>query len=80
VAEAERERGAGAALLDAAIAFAKSAGASALEAFPRKAPSEGDARLRADEVWMGPEALYERAGFRPVSDFRPYPVLRLHLR
>jgi GNAT superfamily N-acetyltransferase len=37
-------------------------------------------RLRPDEVWMGPEALFLQAGFKKVSDFRPYPVLRLHLR
>ena len=80
VAEAERDRGAASALLSAAIAAAKDAGASALEAFPRKAPPSEEARLRGDEVWMGPEALYLRAGFRAVSDFRPYPVLRLQLR
>jgi len=31
-------------------------------------------------VWLGPEAIFEKAGFERVSDFRPYPVLRLHLR
>jgi GNAT superfamily N-acetyltransferase len=78
VAETERSRGAASALLSGAITAATEAGASAIEAFPRKAPD--GARLRGDEVWMGPEALYERAGFRAVSDFRPYPVLRLQLR
>lgn len=76
VTEAERGRGAASALLLAAIAAVKDAGASALEAFPRGTPN--GAQLRADEVWMGPEALYLRAGFVAVSDFRPYPVLRLH--
>lgn len=78
VAEAERGRGIAKSLLEAAIDVARDAGASALEAFPRRTP-EG-ARLRADEVWLGPEALFERAGFVAVSDFRAYPVLRLHLR
>jgi predicted GNAT family acetyltransferase len=77
VAEAERERGVAKALLSAAIAAAREAGARTLEAFPRGAPS-GE-KLRADEVWMGPEALYLAAGFHAVSDFRAYPVLRLTL-
>jgi GNAT superfamily N-acetyltransferase len=76
VNEAERGRGVASALLNAAIAAVKAAGGSALEAFPRGTPDA--AQLRADEVWMGPEALYLRAGFVAVSDFRPYPVLRLH--
>jgi GNAT superfamily N-acetyltransferase len=37
-------------------------------------------RLRPDEIWMGPESVFLQAGFAKVSDFRPYPVLRLHLR
>jgi len=79
VGEAERGRGVARALLAAAIVEARKAGASALEAFPRKAPEEAQ-KLRPDEVWLGPETLLEGAGFTPVSDFRPYPVLRLHLR
>ena len=78
VAEAERGRGVGRALLTRAIAEVRDAGGSALEAFPRVAP-DGE-KLRPDEIWLGPAALFAAAGFRPVSDFRPYPVLRLHLR
>jgi GNAT superfamily N-acetyltransferase len=78
VAEAERGRGVGRGLLNAAICAARDAGASALEAFPRAAP-EGE-QLRPDEVWLGPQGLFLAAGFSAVSDFRPYPVLRLHLR
>ena len=78
VAEAERGRGVGRALLATAIAEVRNAGGSALEAFPRATP-EGE-RLRADEVWLGPEAMFMSMGFTPVSDFRPYPVLRLQLR
>lgn len=79
VAEAERGRGVAKALLGQAVFVARQVGASAIEAFPRGMP-EGAERLRADEVWMGPEALFLAAGFVRVSDFRPYPVLRLHLR
>jgi GNAT superfamily N-acetyltransferase len=78
VAETERGHGVGRALLTAAIVAAREAGGSALEAFPRAAPS-GE-KLRADEVWLGPEAMFLAAGFSAVSDFRPYPVLRLLLR
>jgi GNAT superfamily N-acetyltransferase len=77
VDEAARGRGVATALLSAAITAVRSEGGSALEAFPRGTP-DGE-RLRADEVWLGPETLFLRAGFSRVSDFRPYPVLRLHL-
>jgi GNAT superfamily N-acetyltransferase len=66
-------------LLDRAVSVAREEGASALEAFPRGIPADAE-RLRADEVWMGPEGMFLAAGFARVSDFRPYPVLRLHLR
>jgi GNAT superfamily N-acetyltransferase len=79
VAEAQRGRGVARVLLTGAIAAARAVGASALEAFPRGL-SEGAERLRAEELWMGPETLFREAGFMQVSDFRPYPVLRLHLR
>ena len=76
VAEESRGSGVSAALLRAAIRAVREAGGSALEAFPRGTPD--GARLRADEVWMGPETLFLGAGFTRVSDFRPYPLLRLH--
>jgi GNAT superfamily N-acetyltransferase len=79
VLETERGRGVGRALLGAAIEAVKSAGGVALEAFPRALPESAE-RLRPDEIWMGPESLFLQAGFEKVSDFRPYPVLRLHLR
>jgi predicted GNAT family acetyltransferase len=79
ISETERGRGLAKALLAAAVSAAQAAGASALEAFPRGAPPAESPPLRPDEVWMGPEALFLEAGFERVSDFRPYPVLRLHL-
>jgi GNAT superfamily N-acetyltransferase len=82
VAEAQRGQGVTRELLKVAIEVARQAGGSALEAFPRGLPEgqDGAARLRPDEIWMGPGALFLQAGFTQVSDFRPYPVLRLHLR
>lgn len=82
VAEAARGRGVARALLATAIRLVEAAGGSALEAFPRAGPAtEGESeRLRPDQVWLGPSALFHDAGFTPVSDFRPYPVLRLQLR
>jgi GNAT superfamily N-acetyltransferase len=95
VAEAQRGRGVARALLHEAIQAVRAAGGSAIEAFPRASPgtespgtespgtespgTEAE-RLRPDQVWLGPEALFQGAGFAAVSDFRPYPVLRLHLR
>ncbi len=78
VAEAARGLGVARQLLAAAIEFARQAGASAIEAFPRALPDAAE-KLRPDEIWMGPETLFSEAGFASVSDFRPYPVLRLHL-
>jgi hypothetical protein len=77
VAEAARGQGVARLLLDGAISAVKAAGGSALEAFPRGAPL-GE-RLRADEVWLGPETLFREAGFEKISDFQAYPVLRLEL-
>lgn len=77
VAERERGRGIARALLSSAVEEVRRAGGTALEAFPRAAPV-GE-RLRPDEIQMGPESLFLAAGFTPVSDFRPYPVLRLLL-
>jgi hypothetical protein len=78
VAEAERGQGVLRALLEAAPGIVKAAGGLALEAFPRGHVADA-AALRPDEIWMGPEALFLERGFVAVSDFRPYPVLRLHL-
>lgn len=78
VAENERGNGVAHKLLAAAVAAVREAGGSAIEAFPRGAQPEAE-KLRPDELLLGPEQLFLAAGFKPVSDFRPYPVLRLHL-
>jgi len=77
VEEAHRGKGVAHVLLQAAIDAARAVGARAIEAFPRAEPV--GARLRPDEVQMGPERLFLERGFEAVSDFRPYPVLRLTL-
>lgn len=74
VREDRRRRGVATALLAGAVASAKSAGARALEAFPRS-----DTDVAAAALMMGPLALFLRAGFEVVHDFTPYPVLRLEL-
>ncbi len=77
IEETSRRRGVARQLLEAGIQAARQAGGSALEAFPRAL--SGAEKLREDELLMGPEPLFLEAGFRAVSDFRPYPVLRLPL-
>jgi len=71
VDEAERRAGVAGALLDAGLAHAKRSGATAVEAFPRRA--EG---VPAEQLWTGPLELFEHRGFRVVNELSPYPVLR----
>lgn len=66
-----RRRGVGRALLGAGIELARSAGAVAIEAFPRRA--EG---VRDEELWTGPYALFFKHGFEVVHDLAQYPVMR----
>jgi GNAT superfamily N-acetyltransferase len=61
-------------LVAAGVELARQAGASAIEAFPRRAEMLAD-----EERWTGPFSSFERAGFAIVHDFAPYPVLRLEL-
>jgi GNAT superfamily N-acetyltransferase len=71
-----RRRGVAHALLNGAIEWARQRGAEAIEATPRRAREA----LRDDELWMGPPAIFDRAGFRRIDDGPdPYPVLRLEL-
>ncbi len=66
-----RRRGVARALIQEAVALAEARGARCIEAFPRRAEQAGPA-----ELWTGPFSIYEQAGFKIVSDFAPYPVLR----
>jgi GNAT superfamily N-acetyltransferase len=74
VARPWRRHGVARRLIGEAIHIARARGASSLEAFPRRAEGVDDA-----ELWMGPYAAFVEAGFETVSDFAPYPVLRLEL-
>ncbi len=74
VDEERRKSGVARALLGRAIELARESGARSLEAFPRGAEDVSDA-----EHWLGPPRLYAEYGFEVVSDFRPYPVVRLAL-
>lgn len=70
-----RHQGITTALVAGAIAIAKSWGARALEAFPRR-PKEP---VSDEELWTGPVNAFVKNGFVEVNDFEPYPVLRLEL-
>jgi GNAT superfamily N-acetyltransferase len=72
VDEAFRRRGVARALLRHGITVAKSLGAAAIEAFPRR--GEG---LPVEQAFTGPFELFASEGFIVVHDFAPYPVMRL---
>jgi GNAT superfamily N-acetyltransferase len=69
-----RRRGVARALILGGIAAARAWGATAIESFPRRS-----ATASAAELWTGPPEALLAAGFAVVSDFEPYPVLRLTL-
>jgi len=71
VDEEFRRRGVARALIEQALVIAEARGARSVEAFPRRAEHVGPA-----ELWTGPFSIFEQAGFKIVSDFAPYPVLR----
>ena len=74
VDEAFRRRGIARALVKGAVTVAEACGARSIEAFPRRSDQAGPA-----ELWTGPFSIFEQAGFKIVSDFAPYPVLRYDL-
>jgi len=69
-----RRRGVARALLRRGVEAARDAGATALEAFPRRA--EG---VRDEELWTGPFPLFEGEGFVVEHAQAQYPVLRCNL-
>ncbi len=72
---AHRRRGVCEALVAAAVRRAHARGAVAVEALPREvAPPPRD-----EDLWTGPRAALERAGFASVGGDDAYPVLRLRL-
>jgi GNAT superfamily N-acetyltransferase len=66
-----RRRGVGRALLQKGVELARHAGATSIEAFPRRA--EG---VRDEELWTGPLSLFLSEGFEIVHEQSQYPVLR----
>jgi GNAT superfamily N-acetyltransferase len=76
VDEAHRRRGVAKALVQGAVAYARTLGTSAraIEAFPRRTE-----RMEPAELWTGAPSLFLDAGFVVVNDFAPYPVLRFDL-
>ena len=67
-----RRRGVARLLVEAAPGFVAARGGTIIEAYPRR-PVD---RLRDDEAWMGPEALFLACGFRVIHEDGPYVVMR----
>ncbi|HEX8025617.1 MAG TPA: GNAT family N-acetyltransferase, partial [Candidatus Limnocylindrales bacterium] len=66
VSQTARHRGVARALLDGAVAYARSRGASVLEAYPLDlAPDE---HINANAAYTGTLSMFERAGFTLVAD------------
>ncbi len=82
VGRAHRGRGVAAALLEAAVAYARTAGATLLEAYPVETSG---ARIPSANAYHGTLSMFERAGFREVTRRRgsaaapPRPIVRLEL-
>ncbi len=80
VARAERGKGVGDALIEAAVAYAREHGASVLEGFP---VDTGGARMPSAGAYTGTRGMFERAGFAEAapttskaSGGRPRVVMR----
>lgn len=72
-----RGQGIAAALLEAAISYARLQGAETVEAYPIDKPK----RSSAGFMWFGAKSMFDKAGFEVVA--RPKlerPVVRLRLR
>jgi GNAT superfamily N-acetyltransferase len=74
VAARLRRRGLASELLHQVIADVRRRGVRRVEAFPKRAMS-----LSEGELWNGPEAMFQRAGFRLVRDDPKRPILALDL-
>lgn len=72
-----RGKGIAGALLEGAVAWAKSQGATLLEAYPKDPKGTVD----AGSLWFGTRSMYEKAGFREVACHVPgRPVMRKAMR
>jgi GNAT superfamily N-acetyltransferase len=82
VSRRERGQGVAAALLDAAIAYARERGATVLEAYP---VDPGERRIPSANAFHGTRSMFERAGFhvvavRQFNETSPVrPIVRLEL-
>lgn len=72
----QRRLGVATRMVSAAIALARSRGARAVEALPRRSREP----VSDAELWTLPIAALEAAGLVEVGGEGPYPVLRLELR
>jgi GNAT superfamily N-acetyltransferase len=74
VVRGERRGGVAAALLEAAVAFAATHGAAAVEGYPKD--TEG-ARKGANELFVGSRSMFAEAGFEEVARNSPTrPIMR----
>jgi GNAT superfamily N-acetyltransferase len=85
VSRDRRGCGVATALLDAAVAHARAAGAAALEGYPIDPSGAPGGRVRDTGAYVGTRAMFERAGFHvaaqttSVSGGAPRIVVRLEL-
>lgn len=71
-----RGRGIAVRLIKAAVAYSKTHGAPAIEAYPRA----GSARTKDDNAFFGTEPLFRRAGFKVIREPLPGRVARVTMR
>jgi GNAT superfamily N-acetyltransferase len=75
VAPDARRQGIATALLEAAVTHLRERGMTAVEAYPRTA----DETATPQALYVGPRAMYERAGFEPVREIDDFTVMRKSL-
>ena len=76
VPAAHRGQGVARALLEGAVAWARKAGVTLLEAYP----VDRAGRSSDDAMWFGAKSMYDEAGFEEVARRKPQrPVVRLRL-
>jgi GNAT superfamily N-acetyltransferase len=69
-----RGQGVARALLEAAIAYARTQGATLVEAYPVDKPVHS----KDDDMWFGAKSMYDNAGFKEVARRKPHrPVVRI---
>ena len=71
-----RRQGVAAALLDAAVSYARDHGAEAVEAYPIDTSSGSAAAKASAELYTGTLAMFERAGFTEVARRGGRPIVR----